>query len=328
MKPTAAARTITRAIQANTPIMLWGAPGVGKSAIVADVAKTTTRTLYDVRVTLLDPVDLRGIPFIKDGVTFWGEPCFLPRDNSPAILFLDELSAAPAMVQAALYQLILDRKLGEYTLPDNTAIVAAGNRQSDRAVSTRMSSALSSRFLHSDIDVDTDDWSTWAIGAGIAPEVIAFIRFRPELLNDFDPQKNTGHTFACPRTWEMASRIMATGPMGADEYDTLAGTIGEGAATEFCAFLRIFRDLPNPDAVLLTPDTAAIPSAPATLYALSGALARKASATNADRLFTYANRLPSEFSVLLATMAIKYCPLIQSSAGFTTWATKHADILS
>jgi len=143
-------------------------------------------TLQDVRALLLDPVDLRGLPFLgNDGRSKWASPEFLPQEGS-GILFLDELNAAPAMVQASCYQLVLDRRLGEYTLPESWAIIAAGNRDSDRGATTRMPTPLRNRFVHLDFEVDVQEWSEWATQAGIRPEVIAFLRFRPELLSVFD----------------------------------------------------------------------------------------------------------------------------------------------
>jgi len=329
MKPTEVAKAIISAVKAMRPAFIWGPPAVGKSATVQQVAKTTGRRLYDIRVALLDPVDMRGLPEIKSGLVHWCTPEFWPQDpNEKSILFLDELSSAPALVQAGCYQLVLDRRIGEYTLPANCAIIAAGNRQEDRAVVSRMSTALASRFAtHITMEPDLNDWCVWALSAGIQPEVIAFLRFRPALLHSFDPAKNDEKAFPSPRTWHFASDLMAAGLDKDIELETLSGSVGQGAATEFCAFLSIFRTLPNPDAVLMRPDTADVPTDPATLYALTGALARKSSATTIDRICTYANRLPAEFSVLLVRDAINTDPRVQNSKGYIDWTVKHQDVL-
>jgi hypothetical protein len=177
-------------VAAQQPVFVWGGPGIGKSAVVKQLAEALKITLQDVRALLLDPVDLRGLPFLgNDGRSKWATPEFLPQEGS-GILFLDELNAAPAMVQASCYQLVLDRKLGEYTLPEGWAIIAAGNRDSDRGATTRMPTPLRNRFVHLDFEVDVHDWSDWAIHVGIRPEVIAFLRFRPELLSAFDRDTN------------------------------------------------------------------------------------------------------------------------------------------
>src|SRR5262245_6632638 len=171
-------RALHSLIMARQPVFIWGGPGICISAIVRRVAVDFEMPRLDVRALLLDPVDLRGLPFLgQDGRAKWATPDFLPRDGS-GILFLDELNAAPAMVQASCYQLVLERKLGEYTLPDGWAIVAAGNRESDRAVTTRMPTPLRNRFVHLEFEVDLQEWSEWAISSKVRPEVIAFLRFR------------------------------------------------------------------------------------------------------------------------------------------------------
>ena len=207
MKASAITEALKSLIAAKRPVFLWGPPGVGKSSIVGQVAAAKNLCLKDLRALLLDPVDIRGLPHLaSDGRATWAIPDFLPSDGA-GLLFLDELNAAPSMVQAAFYQLILDRKLGEYTLPDDWVIVAAGNRDSDRATTSRMPSPLRNRFVHLTFEVDTEDWSNWAISNKIRPEVIAFIRFRPELLNQFDKD---AFAFPTPRTWEFLS-IFSTG---------------------------------------------------------------------------------------------------------------------
>jgi len=190
MKASSLSNALRVLVAARRPVFIWGGPGVGKSSVVKQLAATLNVPLQDVRALLLDPVDLRGLPFLgSDGRSKWATPEFLPQ-NGNGILFLDELNVAPAMVQASCYQLVLDRKLGEYTLPDGWAIIAAGNRDSDRAVTTRMPTPLRNRFVHLEFEVDVQEWSEWAIRAGIRPEVIAFLRFRPELLSAFDRDVN------------------------------------------------------------------------------------------------------------------------------------------
>jgi MoxR-like ATPase len=157
MKASQIASSLHVLFKARQPVFLWGGTGIGKSAIVRQLATSLNLPLQDVRALLLDPVDLRGLPFLgSDGRSRWATPEFLPKDGE-GILFLDELNAAPAMVQASCYQLVLDRKLGEYTLPDGWAIIAAGNRDSDRAVTTRMPSPLRNRFVHLEFEVDAQE---------------------------------------------------------------------------------------------------------------------------------------------------------------------------
>jgi hypothetical protein len=295
---------------------------------VKQLAETLNVPLQDVRALLLDPVDLRGLPFLgSDGRSKWATPEFLP-ENGTGILFLDELNAAPAMVQASCYQLVLDRKLGEYTLPDGWAIIAAGNRDSDRAATTRMPTPLRNRFVHLEFEVDVQEWSEWAIQAGIRPEVIAFLRFRPELLCAFDRDANA---FPSPRSWEFVSRILDSldsQVRSAIEHEVIAGAVGAGAATEFSAFLRMFRELPNIDAILLNPIHEPVPENAAAQYAVASALARCASDMNFDRICLYLNRLPTEFRVLCVRDASLRQPAIRCTAGYTKWAVENHDAIA
>lgn len=326
MKSSAVKKSLNVAIQAKQPCFLWGAPGIGKSNVVAQIAKENDLELRDVRAVLLDPVDLRGLPHVNgDNRAHWCIPEFLPREGK-GILFLDELNAAPQLVQAACYQLVLDRKLGEYTLPDEWSIIAAGNRETDRAVTSRMPSALANRFLHINFDVDVNDWTQWALANGIKTEIIAFLRFRPNLLHDFNPQKSE-KAFPSPRSWEFVSNILKNKPDTEIEFEMISGCVGEGAAAELLGFLKIFRSLPNPDVILLNPDKAPVPDDPATLYAICGALARKSSDNTIDRLIDYAKRLPAEFSVLLVRDCVQACASVVNSRAFISWASDNADVL-
>jgi len=325
MKPSVVKDALKQCIAAKRPTHIWGPPGVGKSEIVAQIAKELDLELTDVRAVLLDPVDLRGLPKINDdGMAHWCPPAFLPKDGK-GILFLDELNAAPPLVQAACYQLILDRKLGEYVLPEEWVILAAGNRETDRAVTSRMSSALANRFVHIYFDVDVNDWIDWALGNGITTELIAFIRFRPELLHSFDPKKNE-KAFPTPRSWEFVSDVLQAGSSNI-EYELASGIVGEGASTELMAFLKIYRNLPNPDVILLDPSAGEIPQDPATLYAICGSLANKASDQNFGRVVEYSNRLPDEFSVLLIRDAVKRDNQLSLTRAFIEWTSVHSEIL-
>jgi hypothetical protein len=320
MRASAIASALKSLIAARQPAFLWGGPGIGKSSVVAQVANSLNRSLQDVRALLLDPVDVRGLPFLApDGKSKWATPEFLPTEGE-GILFLDELNAAPGMVQASFYQLVLDRKLGEYTLPEGWVIVAAGNRDSDRAQTSRMPTPLRNRFVHLDFEVDTQEWSEWAINAGIRPEVIAFIRFRPALLSAFDRDANA---FPSPRSWEFVSRILNSAPDASIEHELLAGAVGSGAATEFSGFLQMFRQLPNIDAILLSPATEPVPESPAAQYAVATALAHRASDLNFDRICLYLDRMPTEFQVLCVRDASLREPKIRFTAGYTKWAVQN-----
>lgn len=324
MKASATFAALRALVSTRQPVFIWGGPGIGKSSIVAQLATALTLSLRDIRALLLDPVDLRGLPYLENGRSKWAIPDFLPREGE-GILFLDELNAAPGMVQAAFYQLVLDRKLGEYTLPDGWVIIAAGNRDGERAHTTRMPTPLRNRFVHLDFEVDSQEWSEWAIGAGIRPEVIAFIRFRPQLLSAFDRDANA---FPSPRSWEFVSRILDSSPDPSVEHEMFAGTVGTGAATEFSGFLRMFRELPNIDAILLNPSGEPVPDAPAAQYAVASALAERASDMNFDRICLYLDRMPTEFRVLSVRDATLRDPKIKYTAGYTKWAIQNHHVLA
>jgi MoxR-like ATPase len=154
----------------------------------------------------LDPVDLRGLPRISADQAEWVPPKFLPTSGQ-GILFLDELTAAPQMTQAGCYQLVLDRKLGEYRLPEGWVVIAAGNPASERGVHFSMPRPLRNRFVHLDLEPDFEDWSKWAMRAGIRPEILAFLRFKPALLHDADATSDQ-NAWPTPRSWEMASQVL------------------------------------------------------------------------------------------------------------------------
>jgi hypothetical protein len=296
MRPSDAARALAALVPAGRPVYLWGPPGIGKSSVVRQAAAALGRDLVDVRATLLDPVDLRGLPRLTGDTAVWCPPAFLPRAGK-GILFLDELAQAPPLVQAAGLQLVLDRRLGEYELPDGWAVVAASNRAEDRAGGHRLISPLSNRFVHLDLDVCADDWQDWAARAGVAPEVRAFLRFRPALLFQFDPAANP-RAFPTPRSWQLAADVLAAAPADL-VHPAVAGCVGEGPAAEFAAFLGLYRELPDVDAALTQPDTTPVPRDPGVLYALVGALVERCRADPAPlaAFVRYAARLPERMSM-------------------------------
>ena len=245
------------------PAFIWGPPGVGKSAIVADLAKERGLELIDIRAPLLDPTDLRGIPAVVGDRAEWFAPSFLPRaDARPGVLFFDELNAAPPIVQASLYQLVLDRRIGEYRLPDGWRIVAAGNREEDRSVVYRMPDALANRFIHLDFQPSFADWRHWAVRRRLNPLVVAFLSLRPELLHK--PNGANERAFPTPRSWEIAADILDAFAQAVPSHEALVGTVGKGAALELRKFLENTIVAQEIDAVVANPETAALPTQPAS----------------------------------------------------------------
>lgn len=330
VKPSLAAQALAHCVRIQQPVFMHGGPGICKSALGAQCAETLGMDLIDIRAVLLDPVDLRGLPTItvlEDGtkLTDWAPPAFLPQEGCrPTLVFIDELNRAPMLVQNALFQLILDRRLGEYVLPSNCAIIAAGNRESDGGGVTRMASALSNRFTHLNVEPDLDDWSRWAVQHDVHPMVIAFLRFKPTLLYDFD---RNAQAFPTPRSWEFVSRIV-TNPGSRDlERAMVTGTVGEGAAIEFLSFVDLYRTLPSIDAILMDPKGAPVPEDVATLYAASSALGARSNTENFGRVITYLDRLPQEFAVFAVRDATTRDKSLATTPEFTKWAVAHADLL-
>jgi len=262
----------------HTPVMLWGPPGVGKSQMIAQVAEQNGVEVIDIRLSQMEPTDLRGIPFRVDDTVEWAIPGILPdvkRHGEKGILFLDEITSAAPTVSAAAYQLILDRRLGEYKVPDGWAIFAAGNRQGDRGVTYTMPAPLANRFSHFEVDTHLDDWVAWAYNNDLDEKVIAFLRFRPELLFDFDPAHNPV-AFPSPRSWEFAHRGLQK---FSDHPELLLGTlqacVGPAAGIELKAFVDNLENMPDVDAILRGEDIS-VPKEIDLQYAVAAALVGRA----------------------------------------------------
>jgi hypothetical protein len=190
----------------NVCLCTFWACGVGKSQIVAQVASDLGWQFLDIRAVQLDPVDLRGLPRISADQAEWVPPKFLPTSGK-GILFLDELTAAPQTTQAGRYQLVLDRKLGDYHLPEDWVVVAADNPASERGVHFSMPRPLRNRFVHLNIEPDYEDWCRWAVRSGLRPEIVALLRFKPALLHDANATSDV-NAWPTPRSWEMASNVI------------------------------------------------------------------------------------------------------------------------
>jgi hypothetical protein len=246
--PKAAKKSIQKAIQKRRPVFLWGPPGIGKSDIVKQIGEDTKRQVIDVRLALWEPTDIKGIPYYNadQGKMVWAPPAELPTDaDSTAIIFLDELNSAAPAVQAAAYQLILNRKVGTYELPAGVDLVAAGNRDGDRGVTYRMPAPLANRFVHLEAKVDFDDWQEWAVTNGIHPEVVGYVGFAKQDLYDFDP-KSASKSFATPRSWSFVSELLADDDTDVDTlHNLVAGAVGDGLATKFMAHRKVAGRMPK-----------------------------------------------------------------------------------
>ncbi|WP_370401944.1 AAA family ATPase [Sulfitobacter sp. JB4-11] len=218
--------------------MLHGRPGIGKTDIVQKLAAQTGSRLFDLRLTTIEPQDLRGLPFYDHDTrrTVWYRPEDLPDDpDAPAILFLDELTAASPMLQPTVYGLLQERRVGPHHLPDSAFILAAGNAVEDGAVAYEMGTALSDRLIHLSVRAEAADWlARYAVPQGVHPAVTAFIRTRPDLLETTEDALRKGQMIACtPRSWARVSTILHTVQDKVLRDILIAGTLGEAAAAEF-----------------------------------------------------------------------------------------------
>lgn len=297
MKPSQVAAVLPKLLKTGRTPFIWGDPGIGKSDVMRLVAKSLNLELIDARLSIYDPTDLKGFPVVKgtgkNEAMHFVPPAILPTKGK-GILFLDELPAAPPAVQAAAYQLILDKKLGEYTLPAGWFIVAAGNHARNGGVHYSLAPALANRFIHLDMECNAADWDAWAAAHDITDFTRAFMRFRPALIHDMNARK-TGMAFPTPRSWAFADDVMKQNLGGSEEFELLKGTVGEGAAVEYLAFIKTARELPSANEILVSPDTAPVPKSPAAKHAVTVLLERHAAATNLGQIFKYLTRLEVEY---------------------------------
>ena len=323
----------------HTPVMLWGPPGVGKSQLVAQAAARHGAPVIDVRLAQMEPTDLRGIPFRDGRNVVWSVPALLPdaeRHGARGILFLDEVTSAPPTVTAAAYQLILDRRLGEYRVPEGWAIVAAGNRQGDRGLVYQMPSPLANRFTHFDLDPDLDDWIAWAHEQAIDSRLIAFLRFRPDLLFDFDAAR-ASHAFPSPRSWEFAHRALRK--FGSDPdllAEALKGCVGAAAALACATFIDHIGAIPDVAAIAAGRE-AEVPGSIDLQYAVATALVRHVARLDTaersravEHVLRYARRFPQrELGVMLVVdlQGVVGAPLYEQ-AEFAHWAADVSALVS
>jgi hypothetical protein len=252
-----ARKSLLKAFKRQRPLFLWGPPGIGKSELVADITEELGGAMIDLRLGQMEPTDIRGIPFYnKDiGKMDWAEPIDLPDEEFASqypivVLFLDEMNSAAPSVQAAAYQLILNRRIGKYQMPKNVVIVAAGNRESDKGVTYRMPTPLANRFIHQEMKVDFASWQDWAVNHGIHKDVVGYLTYAKQDLNEFDA-KSASRAFATPRSWTFVSELLEDEDGDDDTIMNLvAGTVGEGLAVKFMAHRKVAGRMPKPEDIL------------------------------------------------------------------------------
>ena len=322
---------INSLIKQRVPTFLWGAPGIGKSSIVKQIADEKGIGFIDLRLALMDPTDLKGIPFYdkESHTALWAPPAFLPSEGE-GVLFLDELNSAAPSVQASAYQLILDRRVGEYELPDGWAIVAAGNREGDRGVTYRMPSPLANRFIHFEMDVDVEDWRIWAYKKGLDDRVVSYISYKSEHLFTFDVKSDVKN-FATPRSWEYVDRVLKSTIEQKLLLDTVCGAVGRDVAVSFLSFCKVMNRLPDIENILATGDGEYSDEVD-VLYALSTGLVsaylKETDEEKLENLLTYTLELKSEFAVMIVQDLQRNGITMQHSEVFKKWVEKFAYLLA
>lgn len=337
MKPSNLSRTLKSLVKQNLPVLIVGAPGVGKSDIVSQVCKELGHDLILSHPVVSDPTDYKGMPWAyvddnnvarADFIPF-GDLELLINADKPTVFFLDDLGQAPASVQAAAMQLLLARRINEHKVSDYVTFIAATNRREDKAGVQGILEPVKSRFATIvTIDADLDDWCKWAAKNNVSPELIGFLRFKPNMLHDFKASKDMVNS-PCPRTVANVGKILTTDLPDDLLFEVIRGAAGEGFAVEFMAFLKIFSKLPNPDAILMNPSTAQLPDAsePSIMFALSVALSARATETNMDAYTTVIGRMPIEYAFCSMTDATMRNPQLANTKAFGSWATKNSSFI-
>lgn len=316
-------------IDSQIPTFIWGNPGVGKSSLVSQIAQEKKMRFIDLRLSLLDPTDLRGIPFFHNETknAVWAKPEFLPDSKSDefGILFLDEINSAPPTIQAAAYQLILDRKIGEYTLPVNYSIIAAGNYESDRGVTYRMPTPLANRFVHLSFDLDFESWKLWAFKNNIDKRIISYLSYKPSDLFMFDP-KSVNKSFATPRSWKFVDDILKSSLENSLLENVISGAVGKDTAVEFLNYSKVMDTLPNINDILEAKEVD-IPSSNSSLYALcigiTYALKENFSNKSLSNVLEFSLKLNGEFTVMLVRDLQKNGIDVESSPKWKDWVDAH-----
>ena len=320
--------------QSGLNTMIWGGPGIGKSEIPAQIAEESGVKLLDFRANLFDPVDVRGIPYLakmKETVkhfTRWAVPDVFPivdRDGEEGIFLIDELPTAPAATQNAFLQLLITREVGNYKIPDGWSIIAAGNRLTDAAAVYQMPSPVRNRLAHYELEADLGDWVEWAVSNGVDTSVVSFIRYRPNLLYNFNPED---YAFPTPRSWPYVDKRLKLTKVDEESlFYGVSALVGDGAAGEYIAFRQIYTELPDIDHLIDNPHTYKVDDNPAVMYALSGALAARACDAKMENIMKVIKKLPTEFQVITVKQSlIKDKTIIQHNA-VDQWVSHNSTVI-
>lgn len=321
-------------LRAGLVPFLRSSPGLGKSSLAREIAEENRLALIDVRLSQMDPADLAGFPMkVGDKAAYVPMNVFpiegdaKPEGKKGWLILLDEFTSAPMATQAAAYKIVLDRMVGMHNLHEKVALVAAGNLMTDKAIVTRTSTAMQSRLVHFEIEVDHKAWIRWADTHEIDHRIKSFINFKPEALHKFDPN-HTDVTFPCPRTYHFLSKLIKRYPeLPYDKLPLIAGTIGEGMAREFMSYAKIFGELPSITDILRDPEKISLNEEPSVQYALTGLISYHLSTKNAGKLLLFLQRMNIDFQVICLRAAIARDPEIKTTAALKSWISINASEL-
>lgn len=326
--------TIHLARTINRPLLIWGAPGVGKSSLVHQYAADQGCDVLDWRLTEMESVDMRGTPREKNGRTYWAPPIELPEPGTKGIMFLDELAQARMEVKNVAARLVLERRIGEWRLPEGWWIVAASNRLDDKAGTSPMPTHLNGRFWHAEVEVSVEDWMVWAERMDIDFRVVAYLKYRPGALLAFDP-KSKEAAFASPRSWHLLSDMIKA--MGSEDQasaidaalmgEWASGAVGRAHGMEFVGFLRTMLSLVSIEQILLDPDKVPVSTDPSVSYALATGLALQVKRDSIASAFRYMERVGKEFAFVFAKKVENVMPALRKTKAFVDFCALNADYI-
>ena len=314
--------------------MLHGSPGLGKSSIIHQLAEKYKLKLIDIRLSQCDPVDLSGFPMMGEtGRGVYAPMEMFPLEGDPIpegyrgwVISFDEINTAAAAIQAASYKVILDKMVGQKKLHSKVFMAAAGNLMTDAAIVNRLSTAMQSRLIHFELQMEHKPWSIWASQNQLSPKVIGYINANPQMLHQFDPMHND-KTFPCPRTWHFAAKIIANNNHPELLLALLSGTVGKGAAVSFLTYDEVYKEIPQFDDILQAPETITISKEPAALAALSSIVGANMTLGNAAKLMHWVMRLGIEFQTFCMRDAVHRTPGLYKTKEVEQWAIANAKAL-
>lgn len=328
-------QTIELAHSINRPLMVWGAPGVGKSSAGKQYAAAKKLRTVDWRLTMMDPVDMRGTPRSEGGYTKWSPPAELRLcEKGEGILIIDELAQARMDTKNVAAMLVLERRIGEWLLGEGWWVLSMSNRLGDAAGTSPMPTHLNNRFWHVDLDLSVPDWLTWAASADIDYRVQAYIKYFEKALLDFDPRSKDA-AFASPRTWEGVSDIIKKIGEARDILklepevlsEMVAGNVGKVHGASFVGFLRTMHALVSFEEALANPASAPIPQEPSVCYAVVTGLTRAVTKQTIAAAFEYVQRMSTEYAFVFARKLEIEQPELRKTAAFVKFCATHADYL-